>query len=202
MERKLMKVAISTVLASTLVGGFVSAGPASATTTAQANAEYAAAIAGAKANFLAAVKPSQAALIASGKRAEAVRRAAVKQALTTFNAVVAQEKAQSLAAEKTYKTSVAASLASPTNLTLKATVKTNLAALTAATTALKSDAKIATARAVFAKSRTAAMEKFKASLVISAKQRTLTLDRASARYKATKAKALANLKRELKKATK
>lgn len=203
MERKLMKVAIVTVLVSTLVGGFVSASSASTTTTsAQANADYAVALAAAKASFLAAVKPSRTTMIDEGKRAEAARRWTVKTGLAKFNAVVAVEKASSLAAEKAYKASVAKSVASPTNLTLKAAMKTNLATLTKETLALSSDVKIAAAHATFAKVRTGAMDKFKTVLDISATERARTLDRASTRYKADKARALATLQIALKKASK
>lgn len=204
MERKLMKVAVTTVLVSALAGGFVSASSASAstTTTAQANAEYATSLTAAKASFLAAVKPSRATMLDEGKRAEAARRWTVKTGLAKFNAVVAAEKASSLAAEKAYKASVAKSVASPTNLTLKAAVKTNLATLAKVTIALSTDVKIATAHATFAKVRTSAMDKFKSSLEISANERTRTLDRASLRYKADKARALATLQAALKKASK
>lgn len=204
MERKSLKVVCATVLVSALVGGFVSTGSASAApiTTAQANAEYASSIANAKANFLAAVRPSRATMIDEGKRAEAARRLAVKRALATFNSVVTAEKVASLAAEKTYKASVAKAVASPATASLKATVKTNLAALTKTTAALSVDVKISAARVVFAKARTTAMAKFKSALEISAKERTQTLDRASLRYKADKARALVKLQAALKKASK
>lgn len=204
MERKSLKVAFATVLISALVGGFVSAGAASAVpiTTAQANAEYASSIAAAKASFLGAVKPSRATMIDEGKRAEAARRLSVKNALATFNSVVAAEKAASLAAEKTYKASVAKAVASPSTATLKAAVKTNLVALTKATAALSVDVKISSARVVFAKARTTAMAKFRSALEISANERTRTLERASLRYKADKARALAKLQADLKKASK
>ena len=192
-----------TILVSALTSGFISAGSASATiTTAQANADYAASIVAAKANFLAAVRPSRATMIDEGKRAEAARRLTVTKALAAFNVVVAQEKAPALAAEKTYKASVAKSVASPTNITLKAAVKINLAALTKATSILTSDTKIASARAAFAKIRTIVMDKFKAVLEISAAERARTLDRASSRYKDEKARSLAKLQLALKKASK
>ena len=107
-----------------------------------------------------------------------------------------------MAAEKTYKASVAKSVASPTNITLKAAVKINLAALTKATSILTSDTKIASARAAFAKIRTIVMDKFKAVLEISAAERARTLDRASSRYKDEKARSLAKLQLALKKASK
>ena len=204
MERKSRKVALATVLISALVGGFVNSGPASAApiTTARAHAEYLSSIADAKASFLAAVRPSRATMIEEGKRAEVARRLTVKRALATFNSVVVTEKVTSLAAEKTYKASVAKAIASPTTASLKATVKTNLVALTKATTALSVDAKITTARVAFAKIRTTAMTQFKTALEISAKERTQTLDRASLRYKADKARALVKLQAALKKASK
>lgn len=204
MERKSIKVATAAILISALVGGFATAGSALATTTtaAQANADYNASIADAKASFLAAIRPSRATMIDEGKRAEAVRRQTVKRALATFTSVVTAEKAASLAAEKTYKASVAASVANPANLTLKASVKTNLAALTKATVALSTDAKIAVARTAFAKARTTAMAQFKSTIAISAKERAMTLDRASARYKSDKARAYATLQAALKKASK
>jgi len=204
MERKSMQVAVATVLISALASGFVSVGAASAApvTAAQANSDYAASILAAKASFLAAVRPSRATMIDEGKRAEAVRRSSVKRALAAFNAVVAQEKSTSLAAEKIYKASVAKSVASPTNLTFKATAVANLATLTKATTALSTDAKIATARIAFAQARTTAMNRFKAALDISVAERAKTLDRASVRYKADKVRALAKLQLALKKASK
>lgn len=202
MERKSMKVATATIVVSALAWGCVTAGVASAVTSTQANAAYTASIASAKANFLAAVKPSRATMVAKGKSAEIARRASVKAALIAFNSVVSVEKASSLAAEKAYKASVAQFVANPTNIAFKAAVKTNLVALTKTTAALSSDAKIEAARTAFAKARTTAMSKFKASLEISAKQRTKTLARASARYKADKARAHAALQTTLKKATK
>jgi len=204
MERKKLQTTAAVILVSVLAWGCASTGAASAApiTTAQANADYATSLAAAKASFLAAVKPSRATMLDEGKRAEAARRWTVKTGLVKFNAVVAAEKALSLAAEKTYKASVAKSLASSTDLTLKAAVKTNLAALTKATTALSSDVKIAAAHATFAKVRTSAMDKFKATLEISAKERANTLGRASLRYKADKARALATLQAALKKASK
>lgn len=204
MERKSVKAALVTLLISTLVGGFVSASSASAApiTAAQANAQYTASIAAAKASFLAAIRPSRAIMIDKGKRAETARRNTVKRGLITFNAVVAAEKAPSLAAEKAYKASVAKSAASPTDLSLKTAVKTNLAALTKATAALSADANIAAGRIAFAKVRTSAMVTFKASLEISAAQRARTLERASLRYKADKARALVTLHAALKKASK
>lgn len=203
MERKKLQTS-AVVLVSVLAWGCASTGAASAApiTAAQANADYAASIADAKANFLSAVRPSRATMIDEGKRAEAARRWTVKTGLAKFNAVVTAEKAASLTAEKTYKASVAKSVASPTNLTLKAAVKTNLAALTKATAALSVDAKITTARAAFAKTRTTAMDKFKTALEISANERTRTLDRASMRYKADKARAFAKLQATLKKTSK
>lgn len=204
MERKSMKVAVAIIVVSALANGFAGAGSASASTTtaAQANAAYAASIADAKAIFLATVRPSRATMVDKGKRAEAVRRLTVKQALIAFNSVVATEKAPSLAAEKVYKASVAKSVATPTDATLKAAVKANLAALTKATAALSVDVKITAAHAEFAKVRTAAMGKFKAALEISANQRARTLERASVRYKADKARAFVKLQAALKKATK
>lgn len=204
MKRNKLQTTAAVILVSVLAWGCASTGAASASTTTavQANADYAASIADAKANFLSAVRPSRATMIDEGKRAEALRRLTVKRALATFTSVVAAEKAASLTAEKTYKASVAKSVASPTNLTLKATVKTNLAALTKATAALSVDVKITAARAVFAKARTTAMGKFKAALEISANERTKTLDRASMRYKADKARAFAKLQAALKKASK
>lgn len=203
MERKKLQTTAA-ILVSVLAWGCASTGAASAApiTKAQANADYASSLADAKANFLAAVKPSRATMIDEGKRAEAARRLTVKRALAVFTSVVTDEKAASLAAEKTYKASVAKSVASPTNLTLKAAVKTNLAALTKATAALSTDVKITTARAVFSKARTTAMDKFKKALEISANERARTLDRASMRYKSDKARAFAKLQVALKKASK
>ncbi len=203
MERKKLQTTAA-ILVSVLAWGCASTGAASAApiTKAQANADYASSLADAKANFLAAVKPSRATMIDEGKRAEAVRRLTVKRALAVFTSVVTDEKAASLTAEKAYKASVAKSVASPTNLTLKATVKANLAALTKATAALSTDVKITTARAVFSKARTTAMDKFKKALEISANERAKTLDRASMRYKSDKARAVAKLQAALKKASK
>ncbi len=203
MEKKKLKVAIVAVLVSTLVGGFVnSSSAASNITSAQAQANYASALATAKASFLAAVKPSRARMLEEGKKAEVIRRASVKNGLAVFNAAVASEKSASLLAEKSYKAAVVKSAASPTNLSFKADVKANLDTLTKATTALSTDVKITAARAVFAKIRTTAMTKFKAALEISAKERGMTIDRASLRYKAEKARALVTLQAALKKASK
>jgi hypothetical protein len=204
MERKSIKVAFAIVLVFALAGGLAGAGSALAApiTSAQAKAKYASSISAAKIVFLAAVRPSRAAMFAHGKRAEAVRRLAVKDGLAKINAVVAAEKAPSLAAEKTYKASVASSHASPTNLDLKTAVKTNLAALTKATTALKTNGKIAAAHAAFAKIRISAMMRFIASLAIFAKKRSQALARATLRYKGDKAKAYAALQVALKKVSK
>lgn len=202
MEKKSLKVALAAILVSALVGGFVGSASAAPITAVQANADYASSIANAKASFLAAVKPSRATMIDEGKRLEVARRLAVKRALATFNSVVATEKAASLAAEKAYKASVAKAVASPATTSLKVTVKANLAALSKATTALSVDAKISVARIAFAKTRTSAMATFKSSLETSAKERTQMLDRASLRYKADKARALATLQAVLKKASK
>lgn len=117
-------------------------------------------------------------MLEEGKKAEVIRRASVKNALAVFNAVIATEKSASLLAEKSYK----------------ADVKANLYTLTKATTALSSDVKITAARAVFAKIRTTTMTKFKAALEFSAKERGMTIDRASLRYKADKARALVTLR--------
>lgn len=203
MERKKLHKPAAVILVSVLAWGCASTGSASAApiTKAQANAGYASSLADAKANFLSAVRPSRATMVDEGKRAESVRRFTVKQALAAFTSVVTAEKAASLTAEKTYKASVVKSAATPTNLTFKAAVKANLAALTKATSSLSTDVKITAARAVFAKARTTAMSKFKASLEISAKERAKTLNRASQRYKADKARAAATLQAALKKAT-
>ncbi len=203
MEKKKIKVAFVAVLVSTLVGGFVNSSTAASNiTTAQAQANYATALADAKASFLAAVKPSRARMLEEGKKAEVLRRASVKSALVVFNAVIATEKSVSLLAEKSYKASVVKSVASPTNLSFKADVKANLATLTKAATALSTDVKVSTAKVAFANARTNAMNKFKAALEISVKERGITLDRAAMRYKGDKARALATLQLSLKKASK
>ncbi len=203
MERKKTEAFVTAVLVSTIVGGFVSSSSAASNITAtQAQANYASALAAAKASFLATVKPSRATIFDEGKKAEAFRRASVKSALTTFNSIVAKERSATLLAEKSYRDSVAKSAASPSNVSLKATVKANLAAVTKAAAALSTDVQISAAKIAFAKARTTAMEKFKASLEISAKERANTLERASMRYKADKARALATLRASLKKASK
>jgi hypothetical protein len=195
MGRNSIRVVVATVLVSALASGFAGVNSASAApiTSAQAKVEYASSIAAAKTAFLTAVRTSRAIKIKESKRAEATRRLAVKVGLAKFNAVVAAERAPSLAAEKTYKASVRKSLGSPADLVLKTAVKVNLATLVKATSALKTDAKIADVRATFAKIRTSAMDKFKAALDISAKARARTLNLASLRYKANKAKAYATL---------
>ncbi len=203
MERKKIKVVVVAVLVSTLVGGFVNTSSAASNiTTAQAQANYATALATAKASFLVAVKPSRARMVEEGKKAEAIRRSSVKSALVAFNAVIAIGKSTSLIAEKSYRAAVVKSAASPTSLSLKADVKANLAALTKAATALGTDAKVSAAKVAFASARTNAMNKFKAALDISIKERAITLERASMRFKADKARALMTLQASLKKASK
>lgn len=203
MERKKLRKSVVVAIVSVLAWGCVSTGSASATplTKSQANAEYASAIAQARANFLVAVRPSRATMIDEGKRAEALRRTTVKQALAAFTSVVAAERLASLTAEKTYKASVVKLNANPSSASLKAAVKTNLAALMKATSSLTTDVKITAARSLFAKARTTAMAKFKSTLQISANERARTLERATLRYKADKARAAANLQAALKKAT-
>lgn len=186
-----------------VVSSALLAGPATASAPTSAKekiaiAAYAKSMAQIRATYLSTVRASRRAVVAAGKPAEVKRRAEVRAALIAFRAVAAAAKAPSLAAEKTYRVSVAKLRAKPGDLALKADVKASLLKLTQATAALKVDPNVATARAIFKKARTEAMARFRATLAPTVKVRAETKVRATAQFKAARAKALAVLKAAIK----
>ena len=185
------------------VGSTLLVGPATASVPPSAKeklaiAAYAKSMGQIRATYLSTVRASRQAVVKVGKPAEVIRRAEVKSALIAFRSVATTAKAPSLAAEKSYRATVAKLKASPGDISLKADVKASLLKLTKATAALKVDPKVATARAIFKKIRTEAMAKFRATLAPTIAVRTQTKVRATAQFKAAKTKALINLKAAIK----
>ena len=161
-------------------------------------ASYVNTMAQARIAYLATMRSSRKEVLNVGKAAEKIRRASVHSALFALTLVLIKAQAPSLAAERSYRKAIAKLKAHPGDATLRADVKASLHVLTQATAALKMDQNVAVARAVFNKARLAALDEFKSTVSRAIKARSETGVQAAEKFRATKAKAVSDLKASLK----